>query len=130
MLCRLALLLACSLAACATVDIGGPANELPYRCDALVVIGRVTILSEENIPDPAPFPYWQSRWQVQVRIKQVIRGSERRLVVPATSISHGELRDDLDFLAVLNPVEGGGYFLETAAPWDVRPRPRLVEPCS
>ena len=127
---RLSLLLACFLGACATVDTGELANKLRYRCNDLVVIGRVATLSSKGIPDSDFLPNWESRYQLQVRIKRVVRGSERRSVVPAIGISHGQIRADRDFLAVLRPTDAGTYYLETAALWDVRTRPRLLEPCS
>lgn len=118
------------LGGCATVDTGEPANELAYGCKDLVVIGRIATLSGTSIPDADPLPNWRSEWQLQVKIKRVIRGSERRLVVPAVGLSHAQIRDDRDFLAVLRPIEGGAYSLETAALWYDGPRPRLIEPCS
>ena len=120
----------CAAAACATVDSAEPTNELPYLCNDLVIIGRVTALGEEGVPDSGLGPAWQSRWQLQVRIKQIIRGSERRRVVPASGISHARIREDVDLLAVLSPTDGGIYVLKTAALWDARSRPKLVEPCS
>ena len=130
MLSRFSLLAVCVVGGCATNRAYEPAQKLDYRCGDLVVIGRVTALGASIIPDPAPIPNWQSRWQLQVQIKRVIRGSERRSVVPATGVSHARIRDDLDFLAVLHPAEGGGYFLETAAIWDMARHPKLAEPCS
>jgi hypothetical protein len=130
MISRLSLLIACLVGACATVHADEPANELEYSCKDLVVIGRVVTLSSEGIPDSDFLPNWQSRNKLEVRIKRVVRGSERRNVVPAIGIHHGKLRDDLDFLAVLRPTETGVYRFETAAVWNERPHPRLVEPCS
>jgi len=130
MLRRLALLGIWFLGACATLETGERPNVLPYRCNDLVVIGRVTTLSSDNIPESDFIPNWENRYQLRVHIKRVIRGSEPRSIVPAIGVSHGQIRDDLDFLAVLKPIEAGTYSLETASVWDVRPRPRLVEPCS
>src|SRR4051812_35764959 len=110
MVVRSWLLLICFVGGRAAIDAGEPASELPYRCNDLVVIGRVTTLGGENIPAPA-LPNWQSRWQLQVQIGRVIRGSERRSVVSATGVSHGQIREDRNFLAVLRPVEGGEYIL-------------------
>jgi hypothetical protein len=70
MLSRLWLLLICPLAGCSTVNHGGAPARLPYRCSDLVVIGRVVTLN-----DLAPVAGWQSRYQLQVRIKRVLRGS-------------------------------------------------------
>jgi hypothetical protein len=122
----------CLVAACATVRSGEPANELAYSCDDLVVIGRIAVLSEESLPDAAPFPGWQSRWELEVRIKRVVRGVETRPAVRATSVSHGQLREDLDFLTVLSPRDDGSFVLAEAAAFNppAGPRPRLAERCT
>ena len=112
------------------MDVDESAPQLEYACNDLVVIGRITTLSGKLIPDGDPLPNWRSDWQLRVTIKRVIRGTERRRVVPAVGVSHAQIRKDRDFLAVLRPIDGGGYSLETAATWYDRPRPRLTEPCS
>ena len=127
---RLALLLACFAAACTTIGGDEAVTGLPYRCSDVVAVGRVATLSGESLAEPAPFPNWQTRWQLQVTIKRVVRGSEPRAVVLAAAVSHGQMRGDRDFLVVLNPAGRGGYVLQTAALWDVRSPPRLAEPCS
>ena len=130
MVSRLWLFLLCLAGGCTTPGSVDRANELPYHCNDLVVIGRVTTLGGTSITSPAPLPNWQSQWQLQMQINRVIRGSEQRPFVPATGVSHAQIRQDRDFLAVLHPAEGGAYTIETAALWDVQPRPRLAEPCS
>lgn len=127
---RFWILLASLLGGCATLNTGEPANELQYGCNELVVIGRIATRGGTSIPDADPLPNWRSEWQLLVKIKRVIRGVEPRSVVPATGVSHAQIRDDRDFLAVLRPIEGGAYILETAALWDDGPHPRLIEPCS
>ena len=130
MVSRLPLLFVWCLAACATTQDDEPLNKLPYGCSDLVVVGRVVTLAGKTLPGPAPLPNWQSRWRLQVQIRQVLRGAERRTAVPATSVSHAQLRDDKDFLVVLAPDENGGYAIGKAALWDKKPRPKLAEPCS
>lgn len=51
-------------------------------------------------------------------------------IIPATAISHAQIRDDRDFLIVLQSKEGGDSNLEATALWKVMPRPILAEPCS
>jgi hypothetical protein len=115
---------------CSTLN-AEPPNELPYGCNELVVIGQIATLGEESISDAdASLPNWRSEWQLSIKIKRIVRGVEQRSVVPATGISHAQIRGDRDFLVVLRPVDGGTYALETATLWDVRPRSRLTEPCS
>jgi hypothetical protein len=130
MVSRLRLLFVGCLAGCATTQDDESQNKLPYGCSDLVVVGRVVTLAGETLPEPAPLPNWQSRWRLQVKIRQVLRGAERRTVVPATSVSHAQIRDDKDFLVVLTPNENGSYAIGTAALWDRKPRPRPAEPCS
>jgi hypothetical protein len=119
------------LAGCTTLDADEPPRELSYGCDDMVVIGRVATVAGTAIHEPeAALPNWRSEWRLQVHVKRVVRGSERRQVISATAISHAQIRDDRDFLIVLRPNEGRTYNLRVAALWHVRPRPMLTEPCS
>lgn len=91
-------------------------------------MGRIATTSQKAYDGSDVLPGWRSEYGLEVHIKHVVRGTERRRVVPANGISHTQIRDDKDFLAVLSPRQGGGYFLETAAL--IRYRPKLREPCS
>ena len=127
---RIWIFLAFVVAGCSTLDAGGPARELSYGCDDLVVIGRVATVSEASVQDSGvELANWRSEWGLQIRVKRVIQGSERRRLIPASAISHAEMRDDVDFLIVLRPNEDESYDLQTAALWQRNPRPILVEPC-
>jgi hypothetical protein len=130
MVSRLVLLLGCLVVGCATPNVRDRGHQLSYGCDDVVVVGRVTTVGRSDISDQAPLPGWRSRWQLQVDIKRVIRGRERRSTVPATFVAHGQLLHDVDFLAVLSPARRGGYILKSAAGLDDQPRLRLIEPCS
>ena len=130
MFSRLPVLFVGCVVGCTAIDIEQPADNLPYRCSDLVVVGRVVTLSGESIAEPTPLPNWESKWQLLVSIKRLVRGSELRAVIPATAISHSTIRSDRDFLVVLTPAEGGGYVLTTAALWNVTPSPRLAKSCS
>lgn len=128
---RISIVLSLLVAGCTTIETNEPASELPYGCDDLVVIGRIATVGSTTLHDrDEVLPNWRSEWRLQVRVKRIVRGSERRQVIPATAISHAQIRDDRDFLIVLQPKEGGAYNLETAALWQVRPRLILAEPCS
>ena len=83
----------------------------------------------EPVENSYPLPNWQSLQRLQIEIKRVLRGSEQRLSVPATVISHGQAREDLDFLMVLSPRPSGVYAFKTGAIWDGA-HPQLREPCS
>ena len=130
MLCRLTPLLLFLLAGCVTTQDQGEDHELQYACNDLVVVGRIatTSIAEHASTDPQdPLPGWLSEFGLQVRIKRVVRGTERRSVVPASSIAHGQIRGDRDFLVVLSPNQGNGFTLSTAAL--MSNRPKLREPC-
>lgn len=86
-------LMASALSSCATVNGGEAGGPVLYGCSDLVVVGRISTTSGYRIPDnDAVFPNWRSRWQLRVQIKRVIRGSETRRIVPATAISHAQIR--------------------------------------
>jgi len=88
-----------------------PSNPLAMDCGDLAVIGRVETVREQPEPPPAD---WQSRYDVQIHIRKVVRGTESRTVVPASAIAHAHLRDDIDFLMVLTPEPGGGFSIKSA----------------
>lgn len=128
---RLWALLLCMAAACAPPEVQhrSYAIMLPYGCKDLVVVGRLVTRSGETFTPPDGL-LGRSRWQMNVQIKQLLRGAEQRLTVPASGVSHAPPRSDRDFLAVLSPTDSGSYVLKTATLWDERPPPTLVEPCS
>src|SRR5688500_11790799 len=102
------MLLASLVAGCSSLASRGPASELSYGCNELVVIGRIVTLNGTTIRDTdASLPNWRSEWQLSIEIRRVIRGTERRSIVPATGLSHAQIRNDRDFLVVLQPMEGG-----------------------
>jgi hypothetical protein len=116
--------LSCALTGCAGHRLyeKPEAEVVSHGCNDVVVIGRVKTVDGIVLDD------WLSRFSVRVTIKRVLRGRESRRVVPANRIAHGQLVDDRDFLLALSPA-GGGYTLERATLWDVRPRPVIADPC-
>jgi len=80
MLSRLPIIAMCAIAACATIETESSRSELEYRCTDLVVVGRVSTVSSEDIPDSDFLPHWQGRYHLQIRIKRVVRGSEPSLL--------------------------------------------------
>jgi hypothetical protein len=113
------LLLLCFLPGCVTAE---PAPILEFGCSDVAVVGRIKTLGQAAVQGSDPLPNWQSAYQLQVQIKRVVRGGERRRVVPATAIAHAQIRDDRDFLIVLTPDGKGGYSLATASLWQYRPK--------
>ena len=99
---------------------------LPWGCDDLVVVGRVRTLADSPMGDG-----WTSSWDLAVTIKDVIKGKERRLVVPATGASHARIRDDADLLVVLTrpaDTRRDGYVIRTLVVWQ-SPWPDLERRC-
>ena len=119
------LLMLCSLAGCATAQ---PVPRLEFGCGDLAVVRRIRTVGETPAQGADPLPNWRSAYRLEIQIKRVVRGVERRRVVSATGIAHAQIRDDRDFLIVLTPDSTGGYSLATASLW--RNRPRLGGSCS
>jgi hypothetical protein len=105
-----------------------PVPDLAFGCSDVAVVGRIKTVDEATVQGTDPLPNWQSEYQLEIHIRRVIRGNERRRLVPATAIAHAQIRDDRDFLIVLTPDGAGGYALATAALW--RYRPKLSAACS
>ncbi|MGD9812759.1 MAG: hypothetical protein AB7U35_15750 [Sphingobium sp.] len=122
---KISLLLLCFLSGCV---MAAPAHNLEFGCGDVAVVGRIKTLGETAVQGSGPLPNWQSPYQLEVQIKRVVRGRERRRVVPATAIAHAQIRDDRDFLIVLTPDGKGGYSLATASLWQYRPK--LSSSCS
>ena len=122
---KASLLLLCLLPGCVTAE---PPHNLEFGCNDVAVVGRIKTLGQTAIQGSDPLPGWQSAYQLQVEIERVVRGSERRRVVPATAIAHAQIRDDRDFLIILTPDGKGGYSLARASLWQYRPK--LSASCS
>lgn len=125
---KLLLPLLCALSGCATVQDGEAVDALEYACGDLAVVGRIVTISAKGSPGSDVLPNWRSQYNLQVRIKRVIRGKENRHIVPASANAHAQIRDDRDFLTVLRTDGKGGYTLMTANLWAYRPK--LSGPCS
>lgn len=118
---KASLLLLCFLPGCVMAE---PLPNLEFGCNDVAVIGRIKTLGQTAIQGSDPLPGWKSAYQLQVQIKRVVRGAERRRVVPATAIAHAQIRDDRNFLIVLTPDGKGGYSVATASLWKLRPKLR------
>ena len=109
---------------------GNAANEdgpISYGCDEVVVIGRVQTVNYADLTS-ADDLLGSGRYDVRVSIKRVLRGKEGRRVVPAHVLSHGQMREDIDFWLVLTPEPEGGYVIRsgnlTSAPYRLASRCR------
>jgi len=100
--------------------------ELVYGCDELVVIGRVRMTGEKLLPGGGPLG--QSRYDMDVRIKRVLRGKAPARVISAGGVSHARMREDKDLWIILRPISEGEYFIRTAGL--AADRPRLAAECN
>lgn len=101
-------------AGCASV---APAERLDYGCNDLVVVGRLRTLS--STPANAPTDILEkSVWNGEVDIKTILRGKERRRTVKTASVSHAQVRDDIDLVIVLSTSEDADqYSVKTLSTW-------------
>jgi|GEM_PF-2480215 len=107
-----------------------PAAEqrvVEYKCDDVVVIGRAKTLNYTNLDIEGDI-LGRSLFDMEINIKRVLRGTEKRPVVKASAVAHSQLRDDVDFVFVLAP-ENENYTVESGYAWNPRPRPILAESC-
>lgn len=113
---------------------GGPAAAesvsltQPFGCEELVVVGRVETVSEKELPGDV---LGRSRYDMRVRIKRVLHGDPRGRTVLAGGVSHGSMREDVDFWMILMPMNEGAYFIRAAGfARDLeRPPPPLARKC-
>lgn len=106
---------ACWLGLATTAGASASDQRAPiaYRCDEVVVVGRVKVIGYTALASPGDL-LGHGRYDMQVKIKRVLRGQEVRRVVPVSGISHGEMRGDADLWLVLTPAADGGYVIRTA----------------
>ena len=103
MLSRAWLLLAVLVGGCTTLQEEEPQSRLSYACRDVVVIGRISTMDHTPISEPGAFLQgWDAEWDLQINVKRVVRGSDRRRVIPARAIAHGQVREDVDFLIELS----------------------------
>jgi len=115
---------ACALSSCATPE---SATWLEVDCGEIAVVGRVATLHRHSTDNPGFLPNWVSAYDLEIRIKRVLKGKERRRRVRASVEAHAQIRDDRDFLIVMTPDGNGSYILKTAAL--IKNRPKLVPTC-
>lgn len=97
------------LAGCSLGAKGYGEELFEYRCDDLVVVGRVANVSAtptEAIGDVLG----RSNQEIEVRIAEVLSGIEERSVVSARIVAHSVIREDLDLvIALAGPDADGRY---------------------
>lgn len=110
------------LSSCATAF--EPARDMTASCSDLAVIGRISpsnhvaadgiaIVRRENSIEEAGLPGWYSGYDVEVRIKRVLHGTEKRSTIPALFVYHGYPRDDADMMIVLSSDARDGYAVKS-----------------
>jgi len=94
-------------------DASDRRETLTYGCDEVVLVGRITTVSEIDASQPGDI-LGRSRYEMKVRVKQVLRGPERRQIVPLVEIAHNQMRSDVDFWMILTKRADGAYVMRSA----------------
>jgi len=127
---RCALALTAALFSLAAASAGQDAGVVDWRCEDVVVIGRVETIAYTDMSGPDDI-LGHGRFDMRIRVKRNLRGGETPPTLAVSRIAHGQLRQDLDFLLVLTPgADDAPYVLQSAAVWGARPRPKLADRCS
>ncbi|WP_461344195.1 hypothetical protein [Brevundimonas sp. GN22] len=95
-------------ASCSDLAIVGrvfPSNDVALE-------GRASVQLENSVEEVA-LPDWYSGYDVKVRIKRVLHGTEQRKTIPASFVYHGYPRDDVDMMIVLSSDDNGGYAIKS-----------------
>lgn len=115
------------IAGCVSVEADERGDPMQYDCNDLVVVGRVTTLASSPIKDGNL--NWSSAWDFRISIKRVLRGAERKSVVPAVGASHAQVREDIDLLIVLSKDKASNiYSIRTLNVWESNSQ--LAERCT
>lgn len=116
------------LAGCATPEeIDLESRQLPYRCDDVVVVGRLVNDGVEPgayDPDDLIGHGW---FAATVKVRTTVHGARQPSHLPIRYFGHTYLREDADFMFVLEKHDDGPMQLATAQL--MRYRPILAEPC-
>ena len=127
MLRKVSLSLFFLLPGCATTQAQESTHVLEYQCGDLAVIGRIITVGERIIYSSDDLPNWYSEYDLQIKIKRIIRGKSKERTISTSVISHAQIRDDKNFLVILHPNDISGYSLKNVSLWESRPK--LKEPC-
>jgi hypothetical protein len=117
----IAIMLALSAAPALAEDL------VPYGCSDVVVLGRLENLdyAHQDIPDDLLGHGWMT---ARVHVRRVVKGEERRRVVPLRYFGHTYLRHDRTFLLVMSR-EKDGYELKSVTFAGGGARPALEPAC-
>jgi len=107
-------------AACATAPEASLENRtLPFGCSDIVVVGRVTngAFQHVEIENDLLGHGWIS---ATLSVRKVVRGGPISSVLPVRYFAHTYMRQDRDFMLVLERV-GTGFEIKTGQLMSVRP---------
>ena len=116
LVCLLSLLAACV----ATDEVSLAGRTLPYACDDYVVVGRVHNESLSTIPNENDI-LGHSNYFGTIRVRRTVRGHRLPSTIRVRYGSHGEIRDDSDFMFVLKKEDDGAFSIKTAQLMSVNP---------
>ena len=102
-------------------------EPVTYGCDEMVVIGRLENLDYEHVElkDDLLGHGWMN---ARIHVRSVVKGADRRRVLPLRYFGHTYLRHDRTFMLVLSPQEGA-YGLTSATMLRGWSRPKLEAAC-
>ena len=103
-------------------------EPIEYGCGDVVVRGRIETLSYTSLSGPDDILGY-GLFRTQVHVKRMIKGLEKRKLLPMSLTAHSQVRSDRDFLIVLRPSGEGQYTLAGAKLWRDRPKPVLADRC-
>lgn len=117
-------------AGCASFENGEVTEPLAYNCDDLVIVGRLfdQHYASETIPIEGDL-LGHGWFTANVNVKKVFRGATARPVLSVKYFAHTFMRDDREFLFVLQQTDGQGYTV-AAARLLGRKNPSLSRSCS
>lgn len=122
--------------ACATNQYASQLT-VEYGCEDVVLLGRVVSIEySKDIPAHQKCIYteggecieWFGRYDLEVLVKQVLKGDELRSVLPLSYTAHSQIRDDVDFIFVLIPMDDE-YVIRSFYISDARSKTVLAERC-
>jgi len=115
-----------SLSACATAS-DAPLEDriLEFGCDDVVVIGRITTRSYDQV-SPEDDLLGHGWFSATIRVRRTVKGRRLPSVVPVRYYGHARFRDDREFMFVLGRT-GASYDVVTAQ--GMAARPRLAKSC-
>lgn len=98
---RLSTLASLLLCSCASVS-GRDRIVVEYGCGDVVVVGRANTVSYTDTSGPNDL-LGHGVFQMDITVREVLRGRVEKDTVRAAREAHGQLRDDVDFIFVLQP---------------------------